>query len=162
MMTKLSSSTPFEMRVGVLHTIFGEGQLWEGEKAKFPPALVAKVIRNKKFGTPIELWGDGTQKRTFLYVGDAIEMMYEVATAKEYFGPVNISSEEIVSVTQCATWVCEHAGVPATFHYNPDKPSGAHSRGVDMDWYNRHYLYRPLVSTQEGFSRMYDFMERKI
>lgn len=158
MIILLSEHSPIDMRVGIMNTIFGEGQEGIGRRAKFPPTIVHKVITAKKEGTPIEIWGNGKQTRTFLYVEDALEKIYEVMQHKKYFGPVNIASDEIVTVQQCADWLCEIAGVKPNYLYLLDKPSGVLARGIDNSKFYENYKYKNKFTTKDGFARLYNFM----
>lgn len=151
-----SEYTPFETRVGVLHTIFGPGQQWEGKRAKFPPAIVYKVIQSKINNTPIHIWGNGKQVRTFLYITDALEKIYRVMNKKGYWGPVNISSDEQVTIKQCVDWLCQYAGIKPKYIYETDKPTGVLLRGVDNKKFNSHYSYRNKTTTKKGFALLYD------
>lgn len=160
MMILLSNHTPIDMRVGIMNTIFGEGQEGVGPRSKFPPAIVHKVIAAKKEGKPIEIWGNGRQTRTFLYIEDALEKIYEVMQKKEYFGPVNIASDEIVTVQQCADWLCEFAEIKPTYTYLLDKPSGVLARGIDNSKFYKNYAYRNKFTTKDGFNNLYTFMKK--
>jgi nucleoside-diphosphate-sugar epimerase len=160
-MIKLLRNAPFDARVGILHTIFGEGQEWQGEKAKFPPTIVYKALMAQKTGF-IEIWGDGTQTRTFQYVTDAINKIYEITIAEAYYGEVNISSDEIVTVTQCAEWVCEELGIKPEFRYQLDKPTGVLTRGVDNSKFKKHYTYRDQVTTKEGFAKLTAWIKKQL
>lgn len=153
LITELSKHAPFDMRVGILGTVFGPRQA-QGEKAKFPVDIINKVIK----GNPIEIWGDGKQVRTFLYVDDAMEMIYELMTT-DYKEPVNIASEEQITVQEIADTLCEHAGIKPQYVYRNDKPSGAQERREDMSEWNRRYQYRPKVSTKEGFIKLYEHIK---
>lgn len=152
----LAEHAPLNIRVGVLHTIFGEGQEFEGERAKFPPQITHKVIMSKLSGKPIEIWGDGTQTRTLLYVDDALEKIYEIAMAKAYYGPVNVSSDEVVTVKQCADWLCSFAGIEANYLFDLSKPTGVKHRGVSNEKFNKYYKYRNKFSTEMGFKKIYE------
>lgn len=156
--TQLAKKAPFEVRVGILDTIFGEGQKCEGNRAKFPTAITHKVIEAKKDNSPIEIWGNGEQTRTFLFVDDAIEKIYEVMMASEYFGEVNIASEEMVTVKQCADWLCEIAGIPPNYKFDTSKPVGVMTRMVDSSKFNSHYKYRNRYTTKQGFQNLYNWM----
>lgn len=158
MMIILSNHTPVDMRVGIMNTIFGEGQEGIGPRSKFPPTIVQKVITAKKTGKPIEIWGNGKQTRTFLYIEDALGKIYEVMTKEKYFGPVNIASDEIVTIQQCADWLCEIAKLKKDYTYLLDKPSGVLARGIDNGKFYAHYAYKNKFSTKEGFQRLYRFM----
>lgn len=161
-MLLLSSHAPVETRVGVLHTIFGPGQEWSGARAKFPPAITYKVIQAARTKSPIRIWGDGKQLRTFLYISDALEKIYEVMMAKDYWGPVNISGDQQVTVKECADWLAKLAGIKPVYVFEKDKPTGVMLRGVNNDKYKKHYAYRNKVSTKKGFSLLYEYMRERI
>jgi GDP-D-mannose 3',5'-epimerase len=158
-MLLLSAHAPIETRVGVLHTIFGPGQEGTGKRAKFPAAITHKVIEAAASNSPIHIWGNGKQIRTFLYITDALEKMYEVMMHEKYFGPVNISADEQVTVVQCATWVCELAGIKPKFIFEKNKPTGVLLRGVDNSKFAKHYRYRNKVRTKEGFTLLYNHIK---
>jgi nucleoside-diphosphate-sugar epimerase len=161
-MTLLLPYAPIDIRVGILHTIFGEGQPYDGKRAKFPDAAVYKAIMAKKNNSSIEIWGNGKQERTFLYIDDALEKIYEVMMKKKYWGPVNIASSETVTIQQCVEWCCEFAHTKKKFTYNLSKPSGVLQRGSDNTMFNKHYVYRSKVSTKDGFRRVYKFLSKKL
>lgn len=158
-MILLSEHAPVETRVGVLHTIFGAGQEWEGQRAKFPPAITYKVITASQKKQPIHIWGDGTQLRTFLYITDALEKIYEVMMSHKYYGPVNISNDEQVTVKQCADWLCEFAGVKPKYIFEKNKPTGVLLRGVDNTKFNKYYKYKNRINTKEGFKMIYEYIK---
>lgn len=158
MMILLAPHAPLDLRIGIFHTIFGPGQETTGQRAKFPPTIVQKVIDSKRTGSPIEIWGNGRQTRTFLYIEDALEKIYEVMTAEDYWGPVNIAADEIVTVRQCADWLCDYAGIEPTYVFNSDKPSGVLARGADNSKFYQHYAYHNRFTTREGFERFYDYL----
>ena len=76
-------------RVGVLHTVFGPLQEHEGRRMKFPAAVATKALAARSSGT-LELWGDGSQLRSYLHVDDAVDRIITIATAGRYDGPVNV------------------------------------------------------------------------
>ena len=162
MITLLAKHSPLDVRVGILNTIFGEGQDWEGDRAKFPPAITKKVIESKRTGEPIKIWGDGTQVRTFLYVDDAIGKIHEVMNTPGYWGEVNIANAEAATVKQCADWLCEIAEIESNYVFELDKPTGPMARGVDNTKFESHYNYRNRFTTKQGFERLYKWMEPQI
>lgn len=161
-MILLAKGAPIDVRVGILNTIFGEYQEWKGERAKFPPSIVYKVIQAKSNKKPITIWGNGKQTRTFLYIEDALEKMYEVMMHDKYFGEVNIASDDIVTVQECADWCCEIAGIKPKYRYDLSKPSGVLARGIDNTKFYKHYKYRDHYGTKDGFRRLYNWMEKKL
>lgn len=161
MMILLAREAPF-IRVGILNTVFGEGQTWSGEKAKFPPSITYKVLQSKRTGKPIEIWGNGKQTRTFLYIQDAIAKIHEIMATDEYWGEVNVASDEIVNVKQCADWLCDIAGIEPNYRFDLSKPSGVLARGIDNSKFNEHYKYRSKFTTRQGFERLYRWMEKVV
>lgn len=162
MMILLSKEAPVDVRVGIFDTIFGDNQEWEGERAKFPPTIVGKVIRAAQDKKPIQIWGNGKQMRSFLYISDAVEKMYEVMMADANYGPVNIASDETVTVQQCADWLCEFADITSRYDYDLSKPVGVVSRGISTEKFKKHFSYRDKVPTKEGFFRVYEYLKDKI
>lgn len=152
-MTLLLAHEP-RARVGVFHTIFGPGQDSEGRRAKFPPAICRKV----KTGGTIDIWGDGTQTRTFLYIDDAVRKIMTVAGHDTYDGPVNIGSDDEVTVRQCADWLCDHAGISRDYRFQPDKPTGVAARACDNTEYDRRYGHHDGVSTRDGLIRLFEWL----
>ncbi len=158
---KLAPTLPFDMRVGVLHTIFGEGQTWKGKKAKFPPQIVYKAIEAMK-SKEIEIWGDGNQTRTFLYIDDAIEMIFEIVNSNKYYGPVNISSDEVVTVGECVDWICNYLKIKPLYKFNLNKPTGVMFRGSNNDKFKKYYKHRQKYSTKDGFIKLTEWITKEI
>lgn len=154
MITRLLLASPNTVRVGIFHTIYGEGQKYEGEKAKFPPQIAYKVAMAKAKGEKVHVWGSGNQERTFLYITDALEMMYEVAFSDVYDGPVNISHPDTITIKECVDLLCAQAGIPGQYEFTGEK-EGVTKRTADLTKYNALYQYRPKVSPLSGFTRIY-------
>lgn len=163
MTTMLCERSPIDTRVGIFHTIFGEGQEIVGDRVKFPPAVVAKAIEAKKTGKPMKIWGDGKQLRTFLYIEDALNLIWNLVNMprEKYQGPVNISSPEIVSIEQVALMMCEIAGIPLELEFEHDKPSGSIARGVDLTKLKSYFDYEYKFTVRDGFERMYEWLEKQ-
>lgn len=157
-------------RVGIFHTIYGPGQEWDGQRAKFPPAICRKVKEaarplvgdgftdNTPMLSPIEIWGDGSQTRTFLYIDDAVEKITAIAEAPDYAGPVNVGSDEVVTVKQCADWLCEHAGIEPNYRFDTSKPVGVVDRGCDNTLYNQRYGRPSQTTAREGLGRLFEWL----
>lgn len=159
MTLRLCERAPFDARVGILHTVFGPFQEIQGERMKFPTAITTKVIQSKKDGKPIEIWGDGSQVRSYCYIDDALEKIYRVISSDNYEGPVNIGSDEAVSVEEVAIMLCKMLGVKQNFSFNPQKPSGVLARNSNNSKFEKLYGYRNRVSTKEGFRRLAEWIE---
>lgn len=158
MMTKLCERAPFPSRVGIFHTIYGPYQEIAGERMKAPTALATKALAAKETGK-LEIWGNGKQIRSFLYIDDAIERIYTVMNSNDYEGPVNIGSEEAVTMQQVAEICCEVLGITPEFTYTDAKPSGVLSRNCDNTKFNRIYGYRDTVSVKEGFTKLIKWLQ---
>lgn len=164
MTTMLCQRSPIDTRVGIFHTIYGEGQEIEGERVKFPPAVVAKAIQAKKTGKPMKIWGNGSQLRTFLYIEDALNLIWNLVNMprEKYQGPVNIASPELVSVEQVAVLMCEIAGIPLELEFEGDKPSGVIARGANLNKLKSYFDYDYKFTIKTGFERMYEWMNENI
>lgn len=159
MTTMLCERAPFDARVGILNTVFGPYQETEGEKRKFPMAIAMKALHSKRTGEPIEIWGNGEQKRSFTYITDALEKIYHVLMADTYKGPVNIASDKAYTVTEYAQMCCDILGIPYNFVYKETAPSGVLSRNTDNRKFFTIYNYDNQVSAREGFRRLLEWLQ---
>lgn len=148
--TKLSEFADFDLRVGILHTIYGVGQEYKGKRAKFIPQICYKF----KTQDEIEVWGDGEQTRTFLHIDDAVEMILEVFL-KDYNGPVNISGSKEVKINDVVNMLKEISGKENVI-YNKNKPTGPTRRAVDMSKFKSNYKTRERISLFEGIKGVYE------
>jgi GDP-D-mannose 3',5'-epimerase len=148
--TRLAAHADFDLRVGILHTIYGEGQAWSGDRVKFPPQICYKFCRPE----PIEVWGNGSQTRTFLYIDDAVNMILEIFFAESYRGPVNVSHPAEVSVREVVEILSEFTG-RSDYHFNEQKPTGPSRRTVDTSKFCSNYSTRARIDTRAGFVRLY-------
>jgi len=144
----------FDARSGVFHTIYGPSQDEEEPRAKFPTAVCRKILENPD---RVEVWGDGTQVRTFLFISDALDKIQTVIDADDYAGPVNIGSDEEVTVQECAVWAADALGASPEWVYT-DGPVGVAHRASDNTEWVRRYKTTPKVSAKEGFQKLARFM----
>lgn len=135
-----------DARCGLFHTIYGPTQDTEEPRAKFPTAICRKVIENPD---RVEVWGDGTQVRTFLYIEDALDRI-QAMMEQPYSGPVNLGSDERVTVQECCEWVAEAAGASPEWVYT-DGPTGVAARAADNTLWNSRYGEGQLTPAREGF-----------
>lgn len=158
MMLRLCERSPLDARVGIFHTIFGEYQEIEGPRMKFPPSIAVKALKARKTGK-IEVWGDGTQVRSFLYIKDALEKIYAVLMYSRYTIPINIGSDEAVSVNQVIDMVCQIVGIKPEIIYNEDMPSGVLARNCDNTLFESIYSIKNNYSTYQGFENLINWLE---
>jgi GDP-D-mannose 3', 5'-epimerase len=152
--TRLSEYADFDMRVGILHTIYGENQEFTGKRAKFMAQICYKFATENE----IVVWGNGEQTRTFLYISDAVEMILEIFFAKDYFGSVNISSSDEVKIKDVVNILSKYTG-KTNIKYDEDKPTGVLKRAVDMRKFNKHYKTRQQVSLEKGTKKLFDYVK---
>jgi GDP-D-mannose 3',5'-epimerase len=155
-MTRLSEHADFDFRVPVLHTIYGEGQDFLSNRVKFPPQICHKFAT----AASVEVWGDGSQTRTFLHIDDATEMLLEIFFNEQYFGPVNVSHPREVSVREVVDVLSAHTG-KTDVSYDPTKPTGPMRRPVDNTKFYSHYAWRPQVDVAAGFTRLYEYIAQQ-
>lgn len=142
-----------DARSAIFHQLYGPTQDWEEPRAKFPPAICRKMLENPE---RVEIWGDGTQVRTFIYIEDALDRIQTVMDAP-YSGPVNLGSDETVTVQQCAEWVADAAGATPEWVY-VDRPTGVMHRACDNTVWNARYGEEPFTSARVGFEATYAWL----
>lgn len=159
MALQLCQRAPFDARVGILHTVYGPYQERAGEKMKFPTAIATKALSAKATGGPIEIWGDGSQIRSYCYIDDALEKIYRVLMADNYEGPVNIGSEQAVTCLEVAKTCCAILGIPENFVFNDARPSGVLARNCDSTKFRRLYGYDNHFTIEQGFAKLLDYLQ---
>ena len=147
-----------ETRIARYHNIFGPEGTWTGGREKAPAAMCRKVA-TAPIGGSIEIWGDGQQTRSFLYVAECIEgtlrLMRSNVTA-----PVNIGSEEMVTINQLADMTMEIAGKPLDKKHIPG-PLGVRGRNSDNRMIRRELGWAPSRPLHEGLEVTYSWIERQ-
>ena len=145
-------------RVARYHNIFGPEGTWDGGKEKAPAALCRKVA--SATGTQIEVWGDGKQTRSFLIVDECIEGTLRLLRS-EFQGPVNIGSEEMVTINQLAGMVIGIAGKDLTVANIPG-PLGVRGRNSDNRLIRQMLGWAPSQSLQAGLETTYDWIATQV
>lgn len=158
---RLCSKTP-NARVGVFHTIYGPLQEHEGRRMKFPAAVATKALKARETGR-LELWGDGRQLRSYLYVDDAIDRIVTIMSSPVYDGPVNVGSTGAISCLDIARICLAHVGAPmADIDLNPAEPSGVLARDCSNRKYCDLYGFAPDRTYTQGFGEFIDWLEPRI
>lgn len=146
-------------RVGVLHTIYGPYQEHEGIRMKFPPAVATKAIAARQ-SRRLEMWGSGSQLRSYQYVDDAIEKIMRITASDTYYGPVNVGYSGAISCLDAAELCLKIAGAEnSRIIVNPDQPTGVHSRDCDNLKFNRLYGRMDEIGYEEGFKRLIEWLD---
>ena len=142
-------------RVARYHNVYGPHGTWEGGREKAPAAICRKVIEAKVNGTnAIEVWGDGHQTRSFMYIDDCIKGTLAIA-ASDVVDPINLGSSELVTVNQLVDMVEEIAGLRLTRNYNLTAPRGVNGRNSDNTMIRRALGWEPSIRLRDGMERTY-------
>lgn len=158
MMLRLCEEAEIDARVGIIHTTYGPGQEWEGKRAKFPPQIAGKVIAARETGE-VEIWGDGSQMRSYQFIDDTVAKIAAVMETERYEGPVNIGAEGAVSCLEVAELLCSFVGVEPKFVFNDAKPSGVLARDCDNTAFRKRYGFDSEVPLDKGFMRLLAWIE---
>jgi len=148
-----------EVRVGRFHNIFGPEGTWRGGREKAPAALCRKVAEASE-GGEIEIWGDGEQTRSFLYVDECVEGVRRLMQS-DFAGPVNIGSEEMVTINQLAEMIMRIAGKNLKIRHIPG-PLGVRGRNSDNHLIRAKLGWAPGRPLQEGLERTYSWIADQV
>jgi len=148
-----------QVRIARFHNIFGPEGTWTGGKEKAPAALCRKVAETQD-GGEIEIWGDGKQTRSFLYIDECLEAMRRLMDS-QFVGPVNIGSEEMVSINQLAAMVMEIAGKRLKLKHIPG-PLGVRGRNSDNRLIRQKLGWEPRMSLEQGLSKTYPWILEQV
>jgi GDP-D-mannose 3',5'-epimerase len=148
-----------EVRIARFHNIFGPEGTWTGGKEKAPAAICRKVAEADVHGE-IEIWGDGLQTRSFLYVDECIEGIRRLMES-DFTGPVNIGSEEMVTLNQLAKYVMQIARKPLSIRH-VDGPLGVRGRNSDNRLLEERLGWKPYSPLRQGLEKTYDWVARQL
>ena len=150
-----------EVRIARYHNIFGPEGSWNDGREKAPAALCRKVAVAKLKGLDyIEIWGDGKQTRTFLYIDECLEGTVRLMRS-DWTGPVNIGSEEMVTINQLAEMIMEIAGVKLEIKHVPG-PQGVRGRKSDNRLIFRKLGWKPSMPLRKGLEITYRWIEEQV
>ncbi len=153
-----------DIRIARFHNIYGPGGSWNNGREKAPAAFLRKaracrVIGEKYSATPtFEVWGDGTQCRSFLYIDDAVDAILKLLLSS-CSTPINIGSDQAVSIQQLAELALRVAGARARFTYDGSKPVGVGSRNSNNELSRSDLSWTPKVSLEEGMSLTFEWIK---
>lgn len=146
-----------DVRIGRFHNIFGPHGTYKGGKEKSPAAMCRKVSEVLD-GGEIEVWGDGNQTRSFLYIDECIEGVLRLMES-DFTGPVNIGSDEMISINDLVNYVIDISGKMVNIKHI-DGPTGVRGRNSDnnlikekLNWSPNRPLYEGLVKTYEWINK---------
>jgi nucleoside-diphosphate-sugar epimerase len=147
------------VRVARYHNIFGPEGTWTGGREKSPAAICRKVAEISD-GGEIEIWGDGEQTRSFLYIDECIEATYRLVQS-DFMGPVNIGSEEMVTINQLADIAANVEG-KTIVKKHIDGPLGVRGRNSNNDLIRERLNWDYSQPLQEGIRKTYNWIQEQI
>lgn len=142
-------------RVARFHNVYGPHGTWDGGREKAPAAICRKVIQAKASGNhEIEIWGDGSQTRSFMYIDDCI-LGIDKITHSDIDVPINLGSNELVTINGLVDIVEDIAGIKLQRNYNLDAPKGVNGRNSDNTLINELLGWEPSIRLRDGMERTY-------
>ena len=158
-----------DVRVARFHNIFGPMGTWDGGKEKAPAAMCRKAAESKN---EFEVWGDGQQTRSFLYIDECIEMILRFMRQDEFLGPVNIGSEEMVTINQLAQMAIKVSSKNIIIKniereefkqkYGFKCPVGVRGRNSDNTLYKEKMSWEPMQPLYEGMKKTFEWINKQI
>lgn len=148
-----------DVRVARFHNIFGPEGTWEGGKEKAPAAINRKVAEAKP-GDSVEVWGDGKQTRSFLYVEECLEGVRRLMDS-DFLGPVNIGSDEMISINDLTKMAIEISGKDLNIK-NIDGPTGVRGRNSDNQLIEQKLGWRPSQTLRDGMEKTFSWINEQV
>lgn len=149
----------FPIRIARLHNIFGPGCSWNNGKEKSPAALCRKIIMAKE-DDEIEIWGDGEQTRSYLFIDECLHGVRQLMNS-DWTGPVNIGSEEMISINELANLIMRIANKKLRVKHMPG-PLGVRGRNSDNRLIKQMLHWAPERPLIEGLQKTYDWIKQQI
>ena len=152
-------NTKIKVKVARFHNIFGPQGTWAGGKEKAPAALCRKVAESED-GSFIEVWGDGKQTRSFLFIDECVEAVRRLMDS-EFSGPVNIGSEEMISINDFAKMVIDISGKNISIKNIPG-PTGVRGRNSDNKLIREKLGWEPGLPLRKGMEITYKWINQQV
>ena len=151
-----------QCRVARYHNVYGPLGTWTGGREKAPAAVCRKVIQAKASGKhEIEIWGDGKQTRSFMYIDDCTKGT-QMITESDIREPLNLGSDELVTINQLVDIAEEIAGVKLKRNYNLRAPKGVNGRNSDNTKIQHDLGWAPSIKLREGLAKTYAWIESEM
>lgn len=147
-------------RTARFHNVYGPLGTYEGGREKAPAAICRKVALAQD-GDEIEIWGDGRQTRSFMYVADCVEGIYRIAQS-DYSAPLNLGTDVLVTIDELVDIVAGIAGKTIVKTHNLTRPQGVRGRNSDNSKLAEVLDWQPSVSLGEGLQHTYEWIEKEL
>jgi len=148
------------VRIARFHNIFGPLGSWNNGKEKSPAAICRKVAQAKD-GDEIEIWGDGEQTRSFLYIDECLDGVRRLMNQDEFLGPVNIGSDEMVTINKLADIACEIGNKTLIKKHIPG-PLGVRGRNSDNKLIAEKLGWKPSLPLKDGLTKTYNWINEQV
>jgi len=149
-----------QVRIARFHNVFGPEGTWTGGREKAPAAICRKVAEAEN-GGQMEVWGDGLQTRSFLYIDECLEAV-ERFMESDFEGPVNIGSEEMISLNDLAKMVMEISGKKLSIYNKPVSYEGVRGRRSDNTLIKSKLGWAPSRPLREGMTKTYEWIAAEV
>ena len=147
-----------QTRMARFHNVYGPFGTWDGGREKAPAAICRKIINAKATGAKsIEIWGDGLQTRSFMYIDDCIKGI-RMFTEGEYTEPLNLGSDELTTINNLVDMVEEIAEIKLEHTHNLTAPKGVNGRNSDNDKIKEVHGWAPSIRLRDGMERTYNWI----
>ena len=151
-----------QCRVARYHNVYGPLGTWTGGREKAPAAICRKVLEAKASGNhEIEIWGDGNQTRSFMYIDDCTKGSSMIIES-DIHEPINLGSSEIVTINQLVDVAESFAGIKLKRKYNLNAPKGVNGRNSDNTLIQKYMGWEPSTTLQEGLRKTYDWISSQM
>jgi len=148
-------------RVARFHNVYGPNGTWEGGREKAPAAICRKVIQAKAAGKhEIEIWGDGEQTRSFMFIDDCVKGIRDIMESNIDF-PINLGSAEMVTINELVDIAEAIAGIKLQRNYNLSAPKGVRGRNSDNTLIKKHLGWEPNTPLRVGLAKTFAWIEQQ-
>jgi nucleoside-diphosphate-sugar epimerase len=142
--------------------VYGPHGTWTGGREKAPAAICRKVLEAKASGKhSIEIWGDGEQTRSFMYIDDCVKGSRMIMES-DIHEPINLGSSELVSINQLVDIAESFAGIKLNRTYNLSAPRGVNGRNSDNTLIQARLGWEPSTQLKDGLRKTYDWIESQV
>jgi nucleoside-diphosphate-sugar epimerase len=151
-----------QTRVARFHNVYGPWGTWAGGREKAPAAICRKVLEAKISNRrEIEIWGDGRQTRSFMYIDDCVRGIFDIVQS-EIQEPLNLGSSELVTINQLVDIAEELAGIKLQRRYNLNAPTGVNGRNSDNTLLRSYLGWEPSIPLREGMAKTLAWIQQQM
>jgi len=152
-----------QTRIARFHNVYGPLGTWDGGREKAPAALTRKVLIAKQTGNhEMEVWGDGKQTRSFMYIDDCVKGINMITDSDDILEPINLGSNELTTINGLVDILEDIAGIKMNRNYNLDAPKGVNGRNSDNDLINKYLGWEPGIKLRDGMERTYNWINEQM